>query len=119
MGGAATAYAATSPPDDPPPLPWKWATLDPLEAGRRAYRFYKEKGGCGSASYFSLRQPAEGRAVGYPPLEIRLGFRADEFVGRHAIPYTRIDGNNVGIPVGTVPARAAPAAATWRSSCWP
>ena len=28
-----------------PPLPWKWVKLDPLEAGRRAYRFYlKEKG---------------------------------------------------------------------------
>ncbi len=27
------------------------------------------------------------------------GFSADEFAGRHAIPYTRIDGNNVEIPV--------------------
>lgn len=28
-----------------PPLPWKWTNLDPLEAGRRAYRFYlKNKG---------------------------------------------------------------------------
>jgi hypothetical protein len=23
-----------------PPLPWKWVNLDPLEAGRRAYRSY-------------------------------------------------------------------------------
>jgi hypothetical protein len=30
---------------EPPPLPWKWVKLDPLEAGRRAYRSYlKEKG---------------------------------------------------------------------------
>jgi hypothetical protein len=28
-----------------PPLPWKWVKLDPLEAGRRAYRNYlKNKG---------------------------------------------------------------------------
>jgi len=28
-----------------PPLPWKWVNLDPLEAGRRAYRNYlKNKG---------------------------------------------------------------------------
>jgi hypothetical protein len=31
--------------DKAPPLPWKWTKLDPLEAGRRAYRFYlKNKG---------------------------------------------------------------------------
>ena len=65
LGGAATAYAATSRPDDPPSLPWKWATLDPLEAGRRAYRFYKERGGCGSASYFSLLSLLR-EEVGYP-----------------------------------------------------
>ena len=29
----------------PPPLPWKWVKLDPLEAGRRAYRSYLEKKG--------------------------------------------------------------------------
>jgi hypothetical protein len=28
-----------------PPLPWKWVKLDPLEAGRRAYRSYLEKKG--------------------------------------------------------------------------
>ena len=28
-----------------PPLPWKWVKLDPMEAGRRAYRFYLEKKG--------------------------------------------------------------------------
>jgi hypothetical protein len=31
--------------DKAPPLPWKWVKLDPLEAGRRAYRSYlKNKG---------------------------------------------------------------------------
>ena len=28
-----------------PPLPWKWVKLDPLEAGRRAYRHYLENKG--------------------------------------------------------------------------
>ena len=54
LGGTATAYAAPTPRDDFPPLPWPWATLDPLEAGRRGYRTYKEKGGCGSGSYLSI-----------------------------------------------------------------
>jgi hypothetical protein len=59
MGGIAgrisNTYAAPAPTFAPaPPLPWKWVKLDPLEAGRRAYRFYKEKGGCGTASYLSL-----------------------------------------------------------------
>jgi len=65
MGGAATAYAATSPQDDPPPLPWPWTPLDPLEAGRRAYGFYKEKGGCGSGSYLSILSLLK-EEVGYP-----------------------------------------------------
>ena len=30
---------------EPPPLPWKWTKLDPLEAGRRAYRGYLSKPG--------------------------------------------------------------------------
>jgi hypothetical protein len=59
MGGIAgrisNTYAVPAPTFAPaPPLPWKWVKLDPLEAGRRAYRFYKEKGGCGTASYLSL-----------------------------------------------------------------
>ena len=29
----------------PPPLPWKWVKLDPLEAARRSYRSYLEKKG--------------------------------------------------------------------------
>lgn len=28
-----------------PPLPWPWVKLDPLEAGRLAYRSYLEKKG--------------------------------------------------------------------------
>ena len=37
-----TGFASTPPQTvtEPPPLPWKWVTLDPLEAGRRAYRSY-------------------------------------------------------------------------------
>lgn len=47
------------------PLPWPWATLDPLEAGRRGYRFYKEKGGCGTASFLSLLSLLK-EEVGHP-----------------------------------------------------
>ena len=28
-----------------PPLPWKYTKLDPLEAGKRGYKSYLEKGG--------------------------------------------------------------------------
>jgi len=28
-----------------PPLPWKYTELDPLEAGKRGYKSYLEKGG--------------------------------------------------------------------------
>jgi hypothetical protein len=49
-GGAAghisNAYSAPAPKAAPaPPLPWKWVKLDPLEAGRRAYRGYLTGGG--------------------------------------------------------------------------
>ena len=37
--------AAAQTAGNPPPLPWKWPKLDPLEAGRRAYRAYLEKKG--------------------------------------------------------------------------
>jgi hypothetical protein len=37
--------APTPPPAEPPPLPWKWTKLDPMEAGRRAYRGYLAKPG--------------------------------------------------------------------------
>jgi CubicO group peptidase (beta-lactamase class C family) len=36
----------------------------------------------------------------FEPLQMRgSGFRSAEFAGRHAIPYTRIDGENVELPV--------------------
>jgi hypothetical protein len=38
--GAPTTAAAVA-----PLLPWKWVKLDPLEAGRRAYRAYLKEGG--------------------------------------------------------------------------
>jgi hypothetical protein len=49
---------------EPPPLPWKWVKLDPLEAGRRAYRNYFI-GGCGHATYFALLSLLREQ-VGYP-----------------------------------------------------
>jgi len=47
MAGYGTSLALPPTPKvtEPPPLPWKWVKLDPLEAGRRAYRFYLEKKG--------------------------------------------------------------------------
>jgi hypothetical protein len=67
FGGTLALRAAPSVEEPPgaPPLPWKWVKLDPLEAGRRGYRFYKEKGGCGSASYLSLLSLLQEK-VGYP-----------------------------------------------------
>jgi hypothetical protein len=66
IGAALTGHAAvTDAPAATPPLPWQWVKLDPLEAGQRAYRFYKEKGGCGSASYLSLLSLLQEKA-GHP-----------------------------------------------------
>ena len=48
-----------------PPLPWKWVKLDPLEVGRRAYRNYAVKGGCGSATYIAFTSILKEK-VGYP-----------------------------------------------------
>ncbi len=63
---ARTAWAATDPAThQAPPLPWKWAKLDPEEAGRRAYRFYFDKGGCGSGAYLGLLSLLKEQ-VGYP-----------------------------------------------------
>ena len=45
-GRISNTYAAAEPTPAPaPPLPWKWTKLDPLEAGRRAYRAYLTGGG--------------------------------------------------------------------------
>jgi hypothetical protein len=66
IGSSLTALAAA--PEaaaGTPPLPWKWVKLDPLESGRLAYHYYKEKGGCGSASYLSLLTLLKQKA-GYP-----------------------------------------------------
>jgi hypothetical protein len=54
LGGLAPAVLAgpkpspktsETPSDTAPPLPWKWAALDPMEAATRAYRLYFEVGG--------------------------------------------------------------------------
>jgi hypothetical protein len=47
IGGAARASSAAPPPAQAatPPLPWKWAQIDPMEAGSRAYRYYFDPGG--------------------------------------------------------------------------
>ncbi len=52
LGGTVGRVTNVSPPiaaaqttGNPLPLPWKWVQLDPLEAGRRAYRAYLEKKG--------------------------------------------------------------------------
>ena len=67
FGGDTLARAATAVTQDhsTPPLPWKWVTLDPDEAGRRAYRLYFDKGGCGTASYLSILSLLKEQ-VGYP-----------------------------------------------------
>ena len=45
-GRISNAYSAPEPTlRAAPPLPWKWTKLDPLEAGRRAYRAYLTGGG--------------------------------------------------------------------------
>jgi hypothetical protein len=43
--GASFALPPSPKVTEPPPLPWPWVKLDPLEAGRRAYRSYLEKKG--------------------------------------------------------------------------
>jgi hypothetical protein len=45
LSNAYVASAAAPTAGNAAPLPWKWVTLDPLEAGRRAYRSYLEKKG--------------------------------------------------------------------------
>ena len=46
LGRMRSALGAPKPAaDKAPPLPWQWVKLDPLEAGRRAYRAYLSEGG--------------------------------------------------------------------------
>ena len=48
LGCVSKAYspsAAATRAGDAPPLPWPWVKLDPMEAGRRAYRGYLENHG--------------------------------------------------------------------------
>jgi hypothetical protein len=46
-GRVSSAYGVPEPVAEKAalPLPWKWAKLDPLEAGRRAYKFYLTRKG--------------------------------------------------------------------------
>jgi len=69
VGGALTAVAATPVAREevikpPPPLPWEWARLDPMEAGARAYHNYFT-GGCGHATYTAFLSLLREK-VGYP-----------------------------------------------------
>jgi len=47
VAGHGTGFASTPVPTVAAalPLPWKWVKLDPLEAGRRAFRAYLEHKG--------------------------------------------------------------------------
>jgi hypothetical protein len=69
VGAAVGTLASRSPTPVPgaPPLPWKWGEIDPLEAGRRAYRLYFDpvRGGCGSGAYLSILSLLKEQ-VGYP-----------------------------------------------------
>jgi hypothetical protein len=43
--GSSLASAPAPTTGTAPPLPWKWAKLDPMEAGSRAYHIYLDAGG--------------------------------------------------------------------------
>lgn len=43
--GSAPAAAAKQPPGATAELPWRWAKVDPMEAGSRAFRRYHDAGG--------------------------------------------------------------------------
>ncbi len=45
MNAFATAGTDNKQPAVPSTLPWPWKKLDPMEAGKRAFRLYHEKGG--------------------------------------------------------------------------
>ena len=65
LGGSIASSAASTEPPAVAPLPWKWVRLDPLEAGRRGYIYYKERGGCGTAAYLALLSLLKEK-VGHP-----------------------------------------------------
>jgi len=45
-GASANAFSQSKQSADaPPPLPWEWVQLDPMEAGTRAYHTYLNAGG--------------------------------------------------------------------------
>jgi hypothetical protein len=44
VGIPAAAARRTAKPETAE-LPWSWATIDPMEAGSRAFRFYHDVGG--------------------------------------------------------------------------
>lgn len=46
------------------PLPWPWKELDPLEAGRRAYKLYRTSG-CGTATFLGILSLLK-EEVGHP-----------------------------------------------------
>ena len=55
-GSVAKGVAQEANPDpsfEAIPLPWPWTTLDPMEAGRRAYQLYRQNG-CGTAAFLSI-----------------------------------------------------------------
>jgi len=45
LGAASLGATAARSAASPPPLPWPWVKLDPLEAGRRTYQSYLTKKG--------------------------------------------------------------------------
>lgn len=42
---AAVTGVKEAAPGTPPPLPWQWVKLDPMEAGKRTFQLYHTKGG--------------------------------------------------------------------------
>ena len=66
LGGVVSANTGSeaTPGGAPPPLPWGWENMDPLEVGRRAYRAYFIAG-CGHATYSAFLSSLREQ-VGYP-----------------------------------------------------
>ncbi len=45
LGSATGVASAAAKPGQREELPWRWAKIDPMEAGSRAYRYYFDPGG--------------------------------------------------------------------------